>query len=162
MKKCVWLAILTVVVLLIGSIGSAMAEILPARGAGQIGYDAEVLCESLTIRQERSAYSKETGTLHYGDFLIVMEVKDGWALCVLSDDVDAAPVGWVNADYIAIDPAWYRTDKKTPVYAWNSGKAPKVALLDAGTTLTILKEEGDWVVVSLRGASGWIHKSAGD
>ncbi len=162
MKKCVWLAILTVVVLLIGSIGSAMAEILPARGAGQIGYDAEVLCESLTIRQERSAYSKETGTLYYGDFLIVMEVKDGWALCCVSDDVDAAPLGWANADYIAIDPAWYRTDRKTQVYAWNDPEAPRVALLDRDQMLPVLKEDGDWLVVSLRGAVGWIRKNAAD
>ncbi len=50
------------------------------------------------------------------------------------------------------------TEKKTPVYAWNDTAAPKVALLDADTSLPILKEVGEWYVVSLRGAAGWIHK----
>ena len=36
--------------------------------------------------------------------------------------------------------------------------APKIALLDEDPRLPILKEEGDWYVVSLRGAAGWIHK----
>ena len=72
--------------------------------------------------------------------------------------MDAAPAGWVNAEYIAIDPSWYRTEEATPVYAWNDESAPKVALLDANTTLPILKEEGDWLIVSLRGATGWIRK----
>ena len=40
-----------------------------------------------------------------------------------------------------------------------------VALLDANTEyldpetfLPILKDEGEWIIVSLRGATGWIHK----
>ena len=36
--------------------------------------------------------------------------------------------------------------------------APKVALLDKDTLLPILKDDGEWLVVSLRGATGWIHK----
>ena len=67
-------------------------------------------------------------------------------------------MGWVNADYIAIDPARYRTEAETPVYAWNDTKAPKIGLLDKDTILPILKEEGDWLIVSLRGAVGWIRK----
>ena len=54
--------------------------------------------------------------------------------------------------------SWYVTVKNTAVYAWNDTSAPKVALLDKGTRLPILKEESDWFVVSLRGATGWIHK----
>ena len=33
-----------------------------------------------------------------------------------------------------------------------------VALLDADTTRPILKEEGDWLIISLRGAVGWVQK----
>ena len=40
--------------------------------------------------------------------------------------------------------------------------APKVALLSKGTMLPILKDEGEWLIVSLRGATGWIYKSASD
>ena len=138
------------------------AEIIAPYGAGQIGYTAVVLCEKLTVRQERSYTSAEVKTLHYGDRLIVMNQKDGWADCVLSDSLDAGPEGWVNADFIVIDPAWYRTDEETPVYAWNDTSALKVAHLDKGTTLPILKDDGNWVVVSLRGAAGWIQKTSAD
>ena len=51
---------------------------------------------------------------------------------------------------------WYKTAESTPVYAWNDTEAPKVALLDAGTVLPILRDDGDWIVVGLRGAAGWI------
>ena len=61
-----------------------------------------------------------------------------------------------------VNPTWYRTDDTTPVYAWNDTMAPKVALLSKGTVLPILKDEGEWLIVSLRGATGWIYKSASD
>ncbi|MBQ7656932.1 MAG: SH3 domain-containing protein [Clostridia bacterium] len=157
MKKHTWLTILTALILLLGSAGAARAEILPPYGEGQIGFAAEILCAELTLREEPSASSKAVKALQYGDFLIVIRQSDGWAYCTLGDSEDSLK-GWVNADYIAIDPARYRTEGTTPVYAWNDTEAPKVALLDKDTTLPILKEEGDWLLVSLRGAVGWIHK----
>ena len=157
MKKYTWLAIMTALILAIGSIGIVQAEIIPPHGMGQIGLPAVVLCEELTLREKASASSKALEKLEYGALPIVMEQKDGWAYVTLGDS-EESPKGWLNADYIAIDPAWYRTEKKTPVYAWNDTAAPKVALLDADTTLPILKEEGDWLIVSLRGAVGWIQK----
>lgn len=155
MKKIAWLTILTALILALGCI--AFAEIIPAHGYGQIGLQSLVLCEKLTLREKPSSSAKAVLTLNYGDLPIVIEQKDGWAYCAVGDSEDS-PVGWVNADYIAIDPAWYRTEEKTTVYAWDSTSAPKVALLDKNTTLPILKADGDWLVVSLRGASGWIHK----
>ncbi len=136
------------------------AEIIPPYGEGQIGLEAVVLCESLTVRQRSSTGSKAVKTLPYGSRFIVVRQENGWAECIFSDAVDAAPEGWVNADYIAIDPAWFRTDKATPVYAWNDTSAPKVALLDTGTMLPVLKEGSGWVLVSLRGAVGWIRTDA--
>ena len=54
-------------------------------------------------------------------------------------------------------------------YAWSGLSAPKVALLekntelfDINTYLPILKNEGEWLLVSLRGATGWIHLSGMD
>ena len=151
-----------VLALLCGLMGSCLAEILAPYGEGQIGRTAVVLCDSLTIREGRSTSSRSVKSLRYGDRLIVQHVIDGWADCFLSDAVDAGSSGWVNADYIAIDPAWYRTEASTAVYAWNSTAAPKVALLSKGTVLPVLRDAGDWVVVSLRGASGWIRKTALD
>ena len=134
------------------------AQIIPPTGEGQIGLEAVVLCEKLTIRQEPRSNSKAVQTLPYGYVFAVQKQENGWADCFPSDACDAGRAGWVNADYIIINPAWYVTEKATAVYAWNDSTAPKVALLDNGTRLPILREEGNWYIVSLRGAVGWIHK----
>ncbi len=162
MKKNGWLTILAALILALGIIGTVHAEIIPPHGEGQIGFQAVVLCDELTLRRDASASAKAVTTLPYGYLIIVTQQKDGWARCVLSDSEDEDTSGWVRADYIAVDPAWYRTEAETPVYAWNDAAAPKVALLGRNTTLPILKQEGDWLVVSLRGAVGWIRKGASD
>ena len=163
MRKRTRAAVLAALILALASLGTAHAEILPPFGEGQIGLTAAVLCSSLTLRLAPDASSGAVQTLHYRDLINVTEQTGGWARCVLGDAEDA-PWGWVNADYIIVDPAWYRTEAPTPVYAWNDLSAPKVALLDANTEfldpdtfLPILKDEGEWILVSLRGAAGWIH-----
>lgn len=157
MKKHRLIAMLTALLLALGLAGAGQAEIIPAEGEGQIGLMAVVLCEKLTIRQEPASSARSVKTLRYGDRIIVQPQTGGWALCFLSDGLDDGPAGWVNEDYLAIDPAWYRTEALTPVYAWNERTAPKVALLDTNTLLPILRQEGPWLVVSLRGAAGWIY-----
>ena len=157
MKKHVWLMILTVMIMIIGSMMTVQAEIIPPYGQGQIGLSAVVLCEDLTLRQAPGTNAGILDTLHDGARIIVYEQKDGWAHIFTGDSEDSAE-GWVKADYLAIDPAWYRADVATPVYAWNDTSALKVGLLDKDTVLPILKDDGEWIVVGLRGASGWIHK----
>ena len=166
MKKFGWLTILTALVVMLGSFGGACAEVIPPLGPGQqIGYPAVVLCEELTLREAPSASSKAVETLNYGDLPIVVgadlpagpQEENGFVYCTLGDSEDA-PCGWINSDFIAINPAWYVAGQKTPVYCWNDTEAPKAALLDDGTRLPILKEEGDWILVSLRGAAGWIQR----
>ena len=166
MKKHAWLIILTALVLTFASVGIVRAEIIPPCEPGQqIGYPAVVLCESLTLREKPDLSSKAVQTLKHGEQVIVVDAdtkqgakkENGFVYCCLNDSEDS-PGGWVLADYIVINPAWYVTEKKTTVYAWNDTAALKVALLDKGTKLPILKEEGDWYLVSLRGAAGWIHK----
>ena len=165
MKKYGWLAILTTLLVTLGYIGIAHAETIPPHGPGQqIGYPAVVLCEKLTLREKPSASSKAIQSLEYGDQPIVInadaptgpEIENGFVYCTL-DDSEESPCGWINADYIVINPAWYITEGKTTVYAWDDTAAPKIALLDKGTRFPILKEDGDWYLVSLRGAVGWIH-----
>lgn len=157
MKKHRLSVILTALLLLLGMAGTGLAEIIPAEGEGQIGLPAVVLCEKLTVREQATSSSRGVKTLRNGDRMIVQLQGGGWALCFLSDALDEGPAGWVNKDYLAIDPDWYRTEELTPVYAWNDRSAPRVALLDTNTLLPILKREGSWLVVSLRGASGWIY-----
>jgi len=165
MGKRGWLITLMVLIVMLGCIGVAHAEVIPPYGPGQqIGYPAVVLCETLTLREKPSASAKTMLSLNYGDLPIVInadlpegpEEENGFVYCTLDDSEDA-PCGWIASDYIVINPAWYATEQKTAVYAWNDTVAPKVALLDKDTRLPILKEEGDWYLVSLRGAVGWIH-----
>ncbi len=166
MKKYSWLTILTVLVLILGCIGTACAEIIPPCEPGQqIGYPAVVLCETLTLREKPNTSAKTVKTLNYGDLPIVVgadmpegpKQENGFVYCTLGDSEDS-PCGWINSDYIFINPAWYVTEKKVTVYAWDDISAPKIALLDKDSRLPILKEEEDWYLVSLRGAVGWIHK----
>ncbi len=158
MKKHIWLTILALMMIILGSIVTVQAEVLAPYGEGQIGLQGVVLCDSLTVREQPSVNTRAVRILHSEDRVIVMKQEDGWAQICISDAVDAGPEGWVKTDYIVIDPAWYRADSATPVYAWNDTSALKVGLLDSGTILPVLKEEGEWIVVGLRGASGWIHK----
>ena len=166
MKQYGWLMILMVLSVMLGCIGVVYAEVIPPYGPGQqIGYPAVVLCEKLTLRQKPSASSKALQTLDYGDLPIVInadlptgpEEENGFVYCTLGDSEDD-PCGWIDSDYILINPAWYLTNQRTAVYAWNDTAAPKVALLEKDTRLPILKEDSDWYLVSLRGATGWIHK----
>ena len=166
MKKYFRLTILAALTLSVGCIWSAHAGIIPPCGPGQqIGYPAVVLCESLTLREKPDSSSKAVQTLKYGDLPIVIgadrpagaKEENGFVCCILGDSEDS-PCGWIDSDYITVNPSWYVTEKKTAVYAWNDTAAPRVALLDKDTRLPILKEERDWYLVSLRGAVGWIHK----
>ena len=111
MKKHVWLTILILVTVIFAGIATAQAEIIPPYGEGQIGLSSVVLCESLTIREAPNANAGILDSLEFGRRIIVMKQEDGWALICLSDDVDGGPAGYVNADYLAIDPAWYRTER---------------------------------------------------
>ena len=73
MKKYSWLTILTVLVLVIGCIGAACAEIIPPCEPGQqIGYPAVVLCETLTLREKPDPSAAAVQTLRYGDLPIVV------------------------------------------------------------------------------------------
>ena len=166
MKKYGYRSALTALILTLGCMGAAQAEIIPPEGPGQqIGYTAVVLCETLTLREKPSASSKAVLTLNYGDRPIVIcadhpseaQRENGFVYCTTGDGIDS-PTGWIKEEYIVINPSWYVTERQTAVYAWNDTAAPKVALLDKNTRLPILKEEGDWYLVSLRGAVGWMHK----
>ena len=166
MKKFGWLTILTALVLALGCLGAACAEVIRPEGPGQqIGYPAVVLCETLSLREKPSSSAKAVQTLHYGDWAIAVgadqpdgaRVENGFVYCTLGDSEDAAH-GWLDMGYLVINPAWYVTEKNTAVYAWDDTAAPKVALLDRGVRLPILKDTGSWYIVSLRGAVGWVRK----
>ena len=135
----------------------SQVEVFPPDGEGQIGLSAVVLSEGLPVHQNPDADSEVMTTLQYGDLIILLRQSDGWSEYVRSDSVDEVPAGWVEAACLLIDPAWLRTNEKTPLYARKDTTAPELALLDGNTILPILKDEGDWLMVSLDGATGWIY-----
>ena len=150
---------------------AASADIIPPAGvdeayqsfSGISALRAYVLCDSLTVRADRSQSAKAVHTLRYGDSFLTWESWDGWCNCYYSDGRE---VGWVRSDYVIVNPAMYATTGETAVYAYPDTMAPRVALLDPGEKLPILHEmqadSHDWCVVSLRGASGWIKKQPED
>ncbi len=166
LKKNGWGTMVIALILALCCICAACAEVIPPQEPGQqIGYQAVVLCETLTLREKASASSKAIRTLHYGDLPIVIgadlpsgaKTQNGFVYCTLGETEDS-PSGWLNEEYLFINPSWYVTKKQKAVYAWNDAKAPKVALLEKNERLPILKEEDLWYLISLRGAVGWILK----
>lgn len=154
MKKKISVILIMLAAMVLGG-AACFASVIPPQGQGQIGLSSVVLCDSLSLHSEPSYSSASIQTLKYGSRIIVMSRREGWAQVVTGDSEDS-PSGWVDEGYIAVDPSWYRTEKATFVYAWDDTSAPKVALLDEGVTLPILRDDGNWIIVSLRGAAGWI------
>lgn len=168
--------ILTLLLTVLLGLSSASATILPPAGVDEdfkawTGIDctpAIVLCESLSIYDERGDQGgKKVSARYYskdGDPMPVIESWDGWAKIYYAD---GTKTGWVRSDYLLMDPAWYRCDDATQVYAYPDAMSPRVALLGTGDELPIITEYDDdtingWVCVSLRGAAGWIRKTPAD
>ena len=163
------------IVLMLLMCTTASATILPATGVDEdfkawTGSDctpAVVLCQSLSVLNARGDQGgKKVATLNYtGKDIPVIESWDGYAKIYYSD---GNKTGWVRSDYLLMDPAWYLCDEDVQVYAYPDSMAPRVALLDEGTQLPIITQWDDedslagWVCVSLRGAAGWIRKTAKD
>lgn len=147
--------------------GSAGATIIEPRGinlefkrfTGIEAKRAVVLCRSLSVRNDRYDNARKVNTLSAGDTFLTWESWDGWCNCYYSDGAETA---WVRNAYVLEDPAYYLTDGQTPVYAYGDTMAPRVALLTRNEELPIILETDEWCVVSLRGAAGWIRKTAKD
>ena len=117
MKKHFRFIILALLVLVLGSAAAARAEIIPPYGEGQIGLQAVVLCENLTVREEPRAGAREVTTLPYGRRFAVQKQENGWADCFASDAVDAGQTGTL----IKQEGAWYKVkvgDITGYVYNW--------------------------------------------
>lgn len=139
----------------------ALAEVEPARGeleyyTGKFGYHCVVLCEELSVRESPSYDAPVIHTFTSGSMFVTTGQENGWQSVVALRD--GSEVHWVRPEYLAFDPAFYITEKETPVYAYDGIDAPRVALLDAGVNLPVIKETDTHYIVGLRGASGFIRK----
>ena len=157
MKKKLCLAVLMALVLVIGSVACAQPKIIPPFGEGQIGIGAVVLQEEHPVYKEASEASQVAQTLKYGQWITLMDPSEGWAKCVLSDDVDASPAGWIRMEGLLIDPAVCFGDEDTPVYASNDAASAVIRTLGEYTIVPVLKNESEWVLVNVAGTDGWIH-----
>ena len=62
-----------VLMVMLGCVGAANAEVIPPLGPGQqIGYPAVVLCEKITLREKPSSSSEAVQSLDFGDLPIVI------------------------------------------------------------------------------------------
>ena len=139
---------------------AAFGEITHPRGAGQLGFDAVIISKNISVRPTQNANAKATKKMNYGEHMAVMSLGNGWCECYLSETEGVS--GYVLEDYILIDPAYITTEEPTPVYAWQAQNAKRVGLLGRGETFPIIRMEGEWLLISLRGAAGWILRPSGD
>jgi len=138
----------------------ALGEITRPMGPGQFGFDAVVISKTVSVRPTQNANAKAVTKLSYGQHLAVMSLGNGWCECYLSETDGLS--GYAMEDYLLIDPAYITTEESTPVYAWQSQTAKRVGLLGRNETYPIIRMEGNWLLISLRGAAGWILRPSGD
>ena len=161
MKRMQWVSLLVCLVLLAAALPGS-AEILPAEGQGQFGFKAVVLSERVSVRETPDTRGKVLRRLNYGTVFFIQNVVDGWCDCNEGESADFVPDplhGYVLEDYVLVDPMFYVTEASTVVYATKDAKAKKVAMLTKDTSLPIIQGEDGWLLVSLRGAAGWIRLS---
>lgn len=120
----------------------------------EAGAPALVLCESLTLRAESSTTAAALRSLPYGAVVhCTGHSKPGWLEVEVSGDT-----GWARAEFLLMNPQFRTFSEETPVLAWPSEDAPWVGLLDAGTVCPVLGEYDGYLVISLRGASGFVQE----
>ena len=156
-----WMALL-LCVLLLNVAMPGLAEIIPAEGQGQFGFRAVVLSERVSVREKPDTRAKVLQRLSFGTVFFTQNVENGWCDCNEGESADfsANPLqGYVLEDYVLVDPMYYVTEASTVVYAAKDVKAKKVGMLATGTSLPIIQGEDGWLLVSLRGAAGWIPLS---
>lgn len=118
-----------------------------------------VLCNTLTLRSEPSDSAPAICTLDYGAKLYVgfpAEDNDEWYDATYMADVHAS--GYVKIAYVLLEPYWFESDAATPIHAYPSEDAERVALMPRGKRVAVIRETDDYYVVSLRGAAGFILK----
>lgn len=157
MNKMLRLTAVIALIFALACAGFASAEIFAPHGEGQIGISAVVASDEVTIYEKANESSKAVQKVPFGNLIILMEQKDGWAYCTLTDDVDGKPAGWVSTEGLIVDPCWFMTREETPAYADKDAASEVLARFDADMIMPVLKIEGDWIGVNANGQIGWIN-----
>lgn len=122
------------------------------------GYDLGfVLCETLSLRENPDATSRIIQTMTYGTYCTVIEEIGSWYNVTYRDE-SLRYSGWVRKEYVLVNPDYFVPDGETPVYAMPSGSSKRVGLINNEARYPIIGEINGFLVISLRGASGFVSK----
>lgn len=122
-------------------------------------YPGVVISQNVSLRESPSTGAKRLASIPNGSIFDLLDEQDGWYRVDYWDGKTALPLeGWVLVDFVVRDPSFITTTESTFVYAVPDRSAKKVAQLTSGTQLVIIAEWGDFWVVNLRSASGFIYK----
>ena len=116
-----------------------------------------VLCQSLTVRESASASARAVLTLAYGDTVDILAQDGVWAKVSAGDGAQRV-TGYVRGEYLLADPAMYVSAGETAVYAYPGEDAPRVGLLSDGEAHPVIARLDGYIVISLRGASGFVRE----
>ncbi|MDL2318672.1 SH3 domain-containing protein [Eubacteriales bacterium OttesenSCG-928-A19] len=122
-------------------------------------YPGVVISQNVSLRESPSLGATRITSIPNGTVLDLLDEQSGWYYVAYYNAANTAPLeGWVLVDFIVRDPSFITTTASTYVYAMPSRDAKKVGQLVSGTQLVIIGEYGDFWVVNLRSASGFIYK----
>lgn len=123
-------------------------------------FPAIVISKSISLRVEPNVRSERITTLPNATLLNVLEDQGHWLyVYAWSLEEKAYVQGWLKSDFVVRNPRFVTTHKATFVYAIPDRGGKKVGEVISGTQLVIIGEYGNYWVVNLRSASGFIHKS---
>ena len=123
------------------------------------GYDGFfVLCESLSLREKPQTTSNTLVALAYGTYGTIIDENESWYHVVYRNDQGQHLSGWVKKDYLLVNPEFFTPHDETPVYAIPSHTSKRVGLISNETSYPIIGEWDGFLVISLRGASGFVEK----
>ena len=134
-----------------------LADAQTLSGAEADAVPGFVLCQTLTMRESAAASAKAVHTLVYGDTVDIL-AQDGVFTQVAAGDGAQRVRGWVRGEYLLVDPVMYVSAGETAVYAYPGEDAPRVGLLSGGETHPVIARLPGYIVISLRGASGFVRE----
>lgn len=117
-----------------------------------------VLCETLSLRSNPNTDSETLCTLPYGSQVEIISEQNEWNYVTCYNVNGEKYAGWVKGEYVLADPTYFQASVETPVYALPAAGSKRVGLLDIGATHPILGEIDNFMVISLRGACGFVLK----
>lgn len=123
-------------------------------------YPGIVISQNVSLREGPSTGAARIASVPNGSIFDLLDEQNDWYRVAYFDSKTSQMLeGWVLVDYIVRDPSYVTTTKLTYVYSMPARDSKKVGQLVSGTQLVVIGEYGDFWVVNLRSASGFIYKN---